>query len=164
MYIKESLQDSRAPLVATELDEYEVVVYLDVKSLYTNIPLEEAIEVALKELYSIDEVFEIPRSAMKSLLRLALTNVHFKCKKMWYIQLDGLAMGALLAVTLANLLMKIFLEKFLQKPDEGRENKAPEVKGMCIDCNRRVILRGKAVDCESCKNWSDAKCQAITDT
>ena len=33
-----------------------------------------------------DEVHEIPRSAMKSLSRLAVTNAHFKCNKMWYTQ------------------------------------------------------------------------------
>ena len=73
------------------------MVSLDVKSLYTNVPVEEAIEIARKELYSSDEVPEIPSSAMKSLLRLAVTNVHFKCNKMWYTQSDGLAMVASLA-------------------------------------------------------------------
>ena len=48
------------------------MVSRDVKSLYTNVPVEEAIETALKELYSSDEVPETPRSAMKSLLRLAV--------------------------------------------------------------------------------------------
>ena len=90
------------------MDEDELMVSLDVKSLYTNVPVEEAIEIALKELYPSDEVPEIPRSAMKSLLRLAVTNVHFKCNKMWYTQLDGLAMGASLAVFLADLWMKSF--------------------------------------------------------
>ena len=51
------------------------------KCLYTNVLVEEAIETAIKELYSIDEIPTILRSAMKSLLRLAVTNVHFKCKK-----------------------------------------------------------------------------------
>ena len=84
------------------------MVSLDEKSLYTNVPVEEANEIAFKELYSSDEVPEIPRSAMKSLLRLAVTTVHFKCNKMWYTQSDGLAMSASLAVLLANLWMKSF--------------------------------------------------------
>ena len=45
-------------------------------------------------------------SAMKSLLRLAVTNVQFKCNKMWYTQSDGLALGTSLSVMLANLWMK----------------------------------------------------------
>ena len=78
---KTGSKDGRAALVATKLDEDELVASLDVMSLYTNIPFEEAIEVALKDLYSSDEVCEKPRSAMKSLSRLALTNVHFNLIK-----------------------------------------------------------------------------------
>ena len=106
---------------------------------------------------------EIPRSAMKNLLRLAVANVHFKCIKMWYTQSDGLEMGASLAVTLANMWIKSF-EKSLQKPKKGREIKTPHTKVMCIDCNRRVTFRGKGVECESCKSWYHAKCHGITDT
>ena len=117
--IETKSKNAGAALEATKLDEDELVVSLDVKSLYTNVPVEEAIEIALKELYSSDEVPEIPRSAMKSILRPAVTNVHFKCNKMWRTQLNGLAMGASLAVILANLWMKS-CEKFLQKPKKGR--------------------------------------------
>ena len=156
-------KDARAALEATKLDEDELVVSLDVKSLYTIVPVEEAIEIALEELYSSDEVTEIPRSAMKSILRLAVTKVHFKCNKMWYTQSDSLAMGASLAVILANLWMKSF-EKSLQKPKKGKEIKTPDTKVICIDCNRRVTFRGKGVECESCKNCFHAKCQGITDT
>ena len=57
---------------------------------------------------------------MKSLLRLALTNVHFKCNKMWYTQSDGFAMGASLAVILANLWMKSFKKSLQKTKREGR--------------------------------------------
>ncbi|XP_075247191.1 uncharacterized protein LOC142340502 [Convolutriloba macropyga] len=70
--IETSSKDARAALEAIKLNEVELVVSLDVKSLYTNVPVEGAIEIALKELYSSDEISEIPRSAMKSLLRLAI--------------------------------------------------------------------------------------------
>ena len=64
---------------------------------------------------------------MKSLLRLAATNVHLKCNKMWYTHSDGLAMGASLVVILANLWMKSF-EKSLQKSKKGREIQTPDTK------------------------------------
>ena len=35
---------------------------------------------------------------MKSLQKLAVTKVHIKCNGIWYVQSDGLAMGASLAV------------------------------------------------------------------
>ena len=50
--IETKSKDARAALEATKLDEDELVVSLDVKSLYTNVPV-EAIEIALKELYSM---------------------------------------------------------------------------------------------------------------
>ena len=56
------------------------------------------IKIALKELFCAGEVSEIPRSAMKSRLGIAVTNNQFKCDKMWYTQLDIFAIGASLAV------------------------------------------------------------------
>ena len=122
------------------MNEDELIVSLDVENLYTNVKVEEAIEVSIKELYSRDEIPEISRSAVKSLLRLAVTNIHFKCNKMWYTQSDVLAMGAPLSVILVNICMKS-VENFLQKPDEGRQNKTLIISRTCIDCSRRVVFR-----------------------
>ena len=55
-------------------------------------------QLKFKKLYSSDEVPESPRLAIKSLLRPAVTNVHFKCNKLCYTQSDGLAMGSSLGV------------------------------------------------------------------
>ena len=46
-------------------------------------------------------------------------------------------MGASLAVVLANFCMTS-IEKFLQNPYVGRENKIPDKKGMSIVCNQLV--------------------------
>ena len=48
------------------MEEDEQTVSPDVEGLYTNEPLEEVIEIALRELYSCDDVPESPRSEMKS--------------------------------------------------------------------------------------------------
>ena len=77
--------------------------------MLTDKPDKVAIERALRELYSIDEVLEIQKSGLKIPLRQALTVVHFKFDNMWHTQLDGLAMGALLVVILKKLWL-IFLE------------------------------------------------------
>ena len=98
---------------------------------------------------------------MKSLLKLAVTNVHFKCNGIWYVQSDGLAMGASLAVILANVWMKSF-EASLQKPKLSENFSRSDQNGKCKDCNRRVTYRGKGVECESCKNWFHARCQKIS--
>ena len=81
---------------------------LAIKSLYSNVPIKEVIEIALRSLYGRDDKPDIPRTTMKRLLELAVTDVHFKCNESWSCQKDGLAMGASLAVILANLLIKIW--------------------------------------------------------
>ena len=74
------------------------------KNLYTNVPLKEAIDIALKKLYEQDEPPSIAGKNMKRMLNMAVSQVHFKCNETWYGQKDGLAMGASLAVILANLM------------------------------------------------------------
>ena len=77
--------DARIALEGTNLEDDEQVVSIDVKSLYIDIPFGEAIKVALKELCSSDAVPEVPRLHIKILLRLAVTNALFKCKKMVHL-------------------------------------------------------------------------------
>ena len=57
---------------------------LDVKSLYTNDQVSEAIEVALQCLYTSDTPPDIERSTFKLLLKLAVTKVYFKSNGNWY--------------------------------------------------------------------------------
>ena len=159
--IETNTQDARKALKSLTLENGEQIVSLDVKSLYTNVPVEEAIEIALRKLYSNNLAPDNPRSAMKSLLKLAVTNVHFKCNGIWYVQSDGLAMGASLVVILANVWMKSF-EASLQKPELSENFSRSDQNGKCKDCNRRVTYRGKWVECESFKNWSHARCQKIS--
>ena len=97
---------AREILEKTELDSDEIIISLDVKSLYTNVQFKEAIEIALRRLYEQVNHPETSRKAMKKLLNLAVSKVHFKCNGLWYVQKDGLAMGTSLAVILANLWLK----------------------------------------------------------
>ena len=105
---------------------------------------EEAIEIVLKELCFIGKVPEIPRSAKKKLLRVAITNVHFQYNKIRYMVLTSghfsRAVGLYLAVFLASLLY--YLWKILAQ-NEGRENKTAEMKRMCNYCNRSVSFQEK---------------------
>ena len=112
--IETDTQDARKALESLILEDDEQIVSLDLKSLYTNVPVGEAIEIDLRELYSSNLAPDIPRSAMKSSLGLVVTNVLFKCTAIWYVQSDGLAMGASMAVILANVWIKSF-EVPLQK-------------------------------------------------
>ena len=70
-------------------------------------PVREAIEIARRELYSGNVVLEIPRFAMKSLSRPAVTNSRFKFNGIWYVPSDGLAMGASLGCSTSERVAKI---------------------------------------------------------
>ena len=104
--IETNTQDARKALESLTLENHKQIISFDLKSLFTNVPAGEAIEIALREVYSSNLAPDIPRSAMKSSLGLVVTNVLFKCTAIWYVKSDGLAMGASLAVILANALLK----------------------------------------------------------
>ena len=84
---------------------------------------------------------------MKKLLKLAVSKVHFKCNGLWYVQKDGLAIGASLAVILANLWLKEYepaLKKEVPKLtvlSEGNKEVYPR-------CQKKVTYRTKGVECE----------------
>ena len=76
------------------------MISLDVKSLYTHVPFNEALDIALRKLYERDEP-PSPlhvRKIMKKLLHVAVSQVHFKSNESWYIQKNGLEMVASLAI------------------------------------------------------------------
>ena len=58
------------------------------KCLYTNVPLQEAIEIVLQKLYSQESPPEIQRATMKRLLNMAVSKVYFQCNDSWYVQVD----------------------------------------------------------------------------
>ena len=79
------------------------MVSFDVASLFTNVPLEETIEIIFKKIYIINK--EIPKQEMKELLKFCTKNVHFTFNKETYIQVDGVAMDSPLGTVLGNIFM-----------------------------------------------------------
>ena len=157
-------KEARETIENIALDPDETIVSLDVKSLYTNVPLKEAIEIASQKLYSKESPPEIQRATMKKFLNLAVSKVYFKCSDSWYVQVDGLAMGASLAVTLANVWLKEYEIALRQEIPVGNEvQQINDKNGLCPCCSRKVALKSKGVECESCRNWYHLKCGKISD-
>ena len=102
------------------------------KILYANVPLKEAIDIALRKLYEQDEPPSIARKTMKRLLNMAVSQVHFK----WYVQKDGWAMGASLAVILANLWLKQY-ETALSRDIPEMFLPEKHLNGICPECNKK---------------------------
>ena len=90
-------------LKSVHLEEDEVVVSFDVVSLYTNVPVQEAIDICADLLYSGEHVQPpVDKQTFKELLELCTCNVLMQTHDGFYRQTDGLAMGSPPAPLLAN--------------------------------------------------------------
>ena len=75
----------------------------DVKSLFTNIPLDETIEICTNASFNgLDNFMDFTKRQFKSLLELAVKECIFLFNNSYYKQIDGVAMGSPLGPTLAN--------------------------------------------------------------
>jgi len=76
----------------------------DVGSLFTNVPLEETIQICLDKLYALSDPPKLPRPVLKDLLVFATKKSHFVFDGQFFDQSDGVAMGSPLGPVLANIL------------------------------------------------------------
>ena len=77
--IETNSKDDREAIENIALDPDETIISLDVISLYINVHLKEAIEIALQKLYSQEYPPEIQRATRKRLLNMVVSKVYFKC-------------------------------------------------------------------------------------
>jgi hypothetical protein len=91
---------------------YYKMVSFDISSLYTNVPLDDTIQLILKNLYKTRTTPPtIKRDDMQQLLIFATKRSHFLFDGKLYDQIDGVSMGS----PLAPLLAEIFLQDFEKK-------------------------------------------------
>ena len=85
---------------------------LDVDSLFTNIPLEETINICTNLLYNNEDIIEgINKSEFKNLLSLATQESYFIFNDVLYKQKDGVAMGSPLGPTMTNFFLSFYVIK-----------------------------------------------------
>ena len=81
---------------------------LDKESLFTNISLDENIDICINQLFeNTDTVDSFTKSEHKQFLCLATKKYHFIFKGLLYKQTDGLALGSPLAPALKQLSARI---------------------------------------------------------
>ena len=85
--------------------EGKFMVSYDVISLFTNIPLEETIDIAVKLILEKEPNLKISENELKKLFVFATSESHFLFKNRIYDQIDGVAMGSPLGPVLPNLFM-----------------------------------------------------------
>ena len=92
------------------------MVSFDVESLFTNIPLEECIDLAVNYISDGNPDIKLNKSELRSLFTTATAQTHFIFNGSFYDQINGVAMGSPLAPGLASLFMghheKLWLENF----------------------------------------------------
>ena len=155
--IETSTKQIKDSLSSITLAEDEEIISLDVVSLYTNVPVDEAIDLAVGRLYSNDNTRpEMSKGTFKKLLQLTVKNVSFWANNQWYLQKDGVAMGAALAVILANIWLKQF-EYTLSRDSPLLEN-ATE----CGICKSEVTWERNAICCDICNRWYHRQCVGIS--
>ncbi|XP_068758087.1 uncharacterized protein [Montipora capricornis] len=81
------------------------MVSFHIVSLFTNIPLEECIDLAVKYISDGDPDIKLSNTKLKSLFSAATAQTHFLFKGSFYDQIDGVAMGSPLAPVLSYLFM-----------------------------------------------------------
>ena len=81
------------------------MVSFDVESLFTNIPLEECIDLAVNYISEGNPDLKLSKPELRSLLTVATAQTHFLFNGSFYDQIDGVAMGSPLAPVLAILFM-----------------------------------------------------------
>jgi hypothetical protein len=92
------------------------MVSLDIKNLFTNVPLEETIEICLDNLFCNQELsLGMNRNQFKSMLELSVLNSYFTFDEKFYRQIQGLGMGLPLGPTFANIFMCFFERKWLNE-------------------------------------------------
>ena len=90
------------------------MISFDVASLFTNIPLDETIDLAVNLIHQKFENFDISKTNLKKLFNFATKQSHFSFDEIIYDQIDGVTMGSPLAPALANLFLGHYENIFLQ--------------------------------------------------
>ena len=89
---------------------------LDVDSLFTNIPLNETIDICVNQPFeNTDTVEGFTKSELKQLLCLATNGSYFIFNSLLYKQIDDVAMGSPLGPSLANAFLSYHEKKLVKQ-------------------------------------------------
>jgi hypothetical protein len=98
----------------------DYLVSFDVVSLFTNVPVEEVLQI-IKNRFSTDTFFSerspLQVEDMMELLDICLKTTNFQFYGKFYQQKDGMAMGNSLSLVVSNIFMEYFEEIALETAD-----------------------------------------------
>ena len=92
----------------------------DVTSLFTNISLQETIDIAINLIVNHNPNLSITRKELKKPFLFAASQTHFIFNSKFYNQIDGVATGSPLAPVLANIFMSFNEFKWILKYNHNK--------------------------------------------
>ena len=105
-YIIKSTRNLIGKVKAKEMPNVYQIVSFNVKSLFSNVPLDRTIDIVLRRVYDKHDLqTSIARSEMKELLILCTQKIHFTFDNVIKVQNDGVAMGSPLGPVLSDIFM-----------------------------------------------------------
>ena len=90
------------------------MISFDVNSLFTNIPLNETIEIAVKLILDNEPNISMTENELKKLFYFATSKSHFLLNDEFFDQIDGVAMGSPLGPVLANVFMGFHEKRWIE--------------------------------------------------
>ena len=87
----------------------------DVTSLFTNIPLQEIIDIAINLIFNHNPNLDITKKELQKRFLFTTSQTHFIFNSKFYNQIDGVAKSSPLAPVLANIFMGFYESKCLNE-------------------------------------------------
>ena len=100
------------PSIVT-VKQSSIVSQIDVKSLFTSIPLQLALDCTENAIKNSTVELPLPTDDIMDLLNLCLTSTYFQYNGKHYKQLHGTAMGSPVSVVVAEIVMQNIEEQVL---------------------------------------------------
>ena len=91
------------------------LISFDVTSLFTNIPLEETVNITVDVIFENYTNVQFTRKELQKLFIIATSEAHFIFNNEIYDQIDGISMGSPLAPIQANLFMGYHEKDWMEK-------------------------------------------------
>ena len=91
------------------------MISFDVAKLFTNIPLTEAIDIAINLIFENSPDIKFTKRELRNHFRIATSETHFIFNGSIFDQIDGVAMGFPLAPVLVNLFMGFHEQNWIEQ-------------------------------------------------